>query len=331
MVPPTNGINKSQTCWTQAAAYFQPQTAQAVADGLEIISRNGTRFAIRTHGHIPNLGSSNVSKDGIVFDLHKLCSLSLDAAAVVLHVGSGATWGDVYSFLDERYLSAIGGRDTTIGVGGFLLCGGYPALPNLHGTGADGVPSFEVVLADSTIITADAQNHADLYRALKGGGSNFGNGKNPKINLITNVNSDFIVIGLLSADGPEDRPEEFKPITDLTSKINSLMPTQSGTILSLAQAMAHPSKPERRTIGSVATKVSSDLYDDVYACWKEVTSKLPAGVRLHYTIQPVTAAAIQAGENAGHNVMGLEKVSQCWWVFTAEWKQQSDDEAVMVP
>ena len=38
----------------------------------------------------------------------------------------------------------------------------------------DQVVNFEVVLADGTIINANKDSHTDLYRALKGGGNNFG-------------------------------------------------------------------------------------------------------------------------------------------------------------
>ncbi|KAI1267656.1 hypothetical protein F5Y18DRAFT_378391 [Xylariaceae sp. FL1019] len=358
----------SQTCWAPAAGFIFPENAQQVADVLAAAVKTGTRFALRCRGHNPNPGFSSIGEGGVVIDIHKLSSLSLDRDASVLHVGAGATWGDVYSFLEEQGLSAIGGRDTAVGVAGFLLGGGYPALPNLHGTGADGVQSFEIVLADSTIVTADIENHADLFRALKGGGSNFGivtsiglhvhplikvqysielyneadyanimqaTAKvqktmefNSKINLFTNVNSGFIVVGLLSADGPDARPDEFKPFTELQSLMNTVTPTTNGTILSLTRAMIHETTPQRRTVGTVTTGVSADLYNLVYDAWKQVILPLPSDVRLYYTIQPVSASAVEAGERNGGNTMGIDKTSQCWWVFTAEWNEESHDGAV---
>ncbi|KAI1325928.1 FAD-binding domain-containing protein [Xylariaceae sp. FL0255] len=324
----------SQTCWDSPAAYIQPETTQQVAEALAILKNTCTKFALRTHGHTPNPGFSSIGKNGVVLDLHKLCSIiSFDKEAGILHVGAG----------------------------------GYPAIPNLHGTGADGVCEFEVVLSDSTIVTANAEKNMDLYRSLKGGGSNFGivtsvklkvyplikvqystelyaetdistimqatvevqaaMENNPNLNLFVNVNAGFIVIGLISANGPDERSGEFKPISNLTSKINTAVPVTNGTISFLAQAMSHATDLGRRTIGSVTTNVSGDLYKQIYSRWKEVISKLPTGMGLHYTIQPFSAAGAQAGEILGRNIMGLEKASQCWWVFTAEWTEADNDRA----
>ncbi|KAI0416798.1 hypothetical protein F5X98DRAFT_342868 [Xylaria grammica] len=356
----------SQLCWATPAAFVRPEGSTEVAEALSIVTKAKTKFALRTRGHTPNPGFNSTGNDGIVIDLQNLRSMSLDTARSVLHVGSGATWGEVYKFLEEHKLSTIGGRDGTVGLAGFLLGGGYPALPNLHGFGADGVKSFEIVLADSSVITADSSNNTELFHVLKGGGSNFGIitsvGLNvyPLItvqytlnmyaesdfaniisatvkaqeamehdnrpNLFTNFRNGVVVVGLLYGGSPEDEPKAFEPFSSLNSLVNSLVPKTNGTILSLANAMAHEIKPNKRTIGTVTTKVSYDLYIEVYKSWKQLVGELPTGVEFHYTIQPVSASAVQAGEDRGGNIMGLEKVSQCWWVFTAEWPEDDHDQ-----
>ncbi|KAI1348041.1 hypothetical protein F5Y01DRAFT_328885 [Xylaria sp. FL0043] len=356
----------SQSCWTPAAAFVCPKDSTGLAEALKIIKKTKTKFAIRTHGHTPNPGFNSIGNDGIVIDLQNLCSISLDATKGVLQVGAGARWGHVYKFLEKNELSAIGGRDGAVGLAGFLLGGGYPALPNLHGFGADGVKSFEVVLADSSVITADPDNNPSLFKALKGGGSNFGIvtsvnlSLHPLIkvqytlnlyaesdfaniteatvkaqeamehdtrpNIFTNFHNGFVVVGLLYNGYPEDEPEAFQSFSGLSSLINTLVPKTNGTIMSLTNAMAHDPKPMKRTIGSATTKVSYDLYIEVYKAWKGIVSKLPAGIDFHYTIQPVSASAVEAGDKQGGNVMGLQQESQCWWVFTAEWPEDDQDE-----
>lgn len=71
--------------------------------------------------------------------------------------------------------------------------GGLGAFPNLHGLGADGIKGAEVcidiitildlthyisflqvLLANGSLVEANAHTNSDLYHALKGGGSNFG-------------------------------------------------------------------------------------------------------------------------------------------------------------
>lgn len=164
----------SQTCWIPAAAYVVLNSASEVASALAIIKKAGCKFAIRTNGHKPNVGFSSVDGNGVVLDLSGLAEKSLDNDGGVLHAGPGNRWGPVYTFLQEYGLSPIGGREVQVGLGGFLTGGGYPAFHSLYGIGPDGVKGCEVVLADGTIVEANANSHADLWRALKGGTSNFG-------------------------------------------------------------------------------------------------------------------------------------------------------------
>ncbi|KAI1492419.1 hypothetical protein F5X96DRAFT_691612 [Biscogniauxia mediterranea] len=354
----------SQTCWSPATAYVHLTSAQEVADALAIIKRTGSKFVIRTTGNNPNPGFSSIDESGVVLDLSQMNSKSLDADNV-LHAGAGCTWGEVYAYLEEKKRSVTGARDETIGLGGFLLGGGLPAFPNLHGLGSDGVKNFEVVLADSRIVNANASTHEDLYRALKGGGSNFGvvtrfdletypliqtqytiNLYNPsdyvnilkatvetqealdvdpKAGLFTNFTTNYAAVGLLYADVPAEKPRAFSPFSSLTSLIKTATPTTNGTILSLAKAMAYPKDCNKRAISTVATKVSNDLYAEVHKAWLDATKKLPPGTTLSYTIQPVSKAAVRAGKDRGGNILGLEEVSQTWWVFTAEWPKTGDN------
>ncbi|UKZ60585.1 uncharacterized protein TrAtP1_001860 [Trichoderma atroviride] len=98
--------------------------------------------------------------------------LSDDKSSVA--VGAGAVWSDVYGYLGGFNLAAAGGRNGGVGVGGLLLGGGISHFSPRVGWASDGVVEFEVVLANGTLATVSATSHPDLYRALKGGGNNFG-------------------------------------------------------------------------------------------------------------------------------------------------------------
>lgn len=67
-----------------------------------------------------------------------------------------------------------GGRERDVAVAGFLLGGGTSLYTCRVGFGCDQVVNFEVVLADGRIVQANPDQHADLFKVLKGGGSNFG-------------------------------------------------------------------------------------------------------------------------------------------------------------
>lgn len=61
----------------------------------------------------------------------------------------------------------------------------------------------------------------------------------------------------------------------------------------------------------MTTKLSHELYEDVYKLWTEVCKTLPADAALHYTIQPFGRAGVQAGNDRGGNIMGHESIPQC--------------------
>ncbi|RAL10134.1 FAD-binding oxidoreductase [Aspergillus homomorphus CBS 101889] len=336
----------SQTCWIPAAGYIYLSSVQELIEALAIVRKTGTKFAIRTTGHNPNAGFS-----------------SADETAVLVTTNEG----EVYAWLEERGLSAIGGRDPQVGLGGFLLGGGMGALPNLYGLGADGVRNFEVLLADGRLVNANANENSDLYRALKGGGSNFGivtrfdlathplinvqytinlyspedhvainratvavqqaMEEDPKIGLFTTFNNGFVAVGLLYGDHPAEAPKAFEPFQTLKSLVATALPFTNGTLLSLAQAMGHPQIAQKRRICKISTQVSHDLYEEVFKAWGEVSKTLPTGAVLHYTIQPFGKAGVRVGKDRGENIMGHEDVPQCWWVFTCEWPKDGSDDA----
>ena len=72
--------------------------------------------------HNSNAGFSSADESAIVLDIRQLQSKELTSEGVA-HFGSGNTWGDMYAWLEEQNLSAIGGRDQQVGLGGFLLGG----------------------------------------------------------------------------------------------------------------------------------------------------------------------------------------------------------------
>jgi FAD/FMN-containing dehydrogenase len=112
----------SLSCRQTPAAFVQLQTAEEVSKALSIVKETGCKFAVRTSGHNPNPGFSSTDESGVVLDLRRLKTRELldDGTA---RCGAGNTWGDVYTWLEEQKLSAIGGRDCSVGLAGFLLGG----------------------------------------------------------------------------------------------------------------------------------------------------------------------------------------------------------------
>jgi FAD/FMN-containing dehydrogenase len=91
-----------------------------------------------------------------------------------VRIGGGATWGQVAAALAPYGLAISAGDTKSVGVGGLTLGGGIGWKVRKYGLALDNVVAAEVVLADGTVVEASAQEHPDLFWALRGGGGNFG-------------------------------------------------------------------------------------------------------------------------------------------------------------
>ncbi|KAL0579493.1 hypothetical protein V5O48_002535 [Marasmius crinis-equi] len=142
---------------------------------MKIATRHECKFAVRSGGHMAWTGASNIDDHGFTIDLQNLnTGVSLSDDHSVVSFSAGSRWRDVYRVLTPHNLTTVGGRVGDVGVGGFLLGGGIGFLTAKHGFGSDNVVSYEVVLADGSIVTANDKEHSDLFWALKLGSTNFG-------------------------------------------------------------------------------------------------------------------------------------------------------------
>jgi FAD/FMN-containing dehydrogenase len=147
-------------------------SAQEVARALRHAQHQGMPFAVRSSGHSY---ADHSSTDGLLIDLSGMCEACFDSATGTVTVGSGQTLGDLSDLLTAHGRLVPGGSCPTVAIGGITLAGGFGFRGRLHGLTADNLVRAEVVLADGTIVTADAEHEADLFWALRGAGAgNFG-------------------------------------------------------------------------------------------------------------------------------------------------------------
>lgn len=156
----------------------QPRNASEVSlvvKTLVAASTNGYQclFAVRSGGHTPYAGAANID-NGITIDLSALDSVTYQPETNTTAVGPGATWDDVYLAVQSLGQMVVGGRSSTVGVGGLSLGGGNSYYAARMGLVCDNVRQFEVVLASGEIVYANINENPDLFEVLKGGSSNFG-------------------------------------------------------------------------------------------------------------------------------------------------------------
>ncbi|KAI0391988.1 hypothetical protein F5Y17DRAFT_382399 [Xylariaceae sp. FL0594] len=167
--------NYSTLCRLPAACIVQPKSADEVATALRVLIEGHTKFAIRSGGHNYVPGFASINETGALISLSALKSIDLSEDKKTVRVGPGNKWIEVYKALTPQGLTVVGGRVGPVGVGGLILGGGVNYFSSEYGLALDNVKSFEIVLANGSIIIASSEGEtADLYKALRGGGSNFG-------------------------------------------------------------------------------------------------------------------------------------------------------------
>lgn len=154
-------------------------TADDVANALQLIVNEGLRPTIRSGGHCyEDFVSTN--PNGVILDLSLLTETNPLSDAPRYRIEAGAQLGAVYTDLYKRHGVTIpGGSCTTVAAGGHICGGGYGLLSRLHGLTSDWVTAVDILTVDRQgkviLRRADSKHDSDLLRACRGaGGGNFG-------------------------------------------------------------------------------------------------------------------------------------------------------------
>src|ERR687891_2147186 len=240
VLPGSAGYDAARAIWN-GAVDRRPQLiarcsgAADVAAAVRFARDHDLEIAVRGGGH--NVAGTAVCDDGIVIDISAMRAVWVDPAGRTAWVQGGALWGDVDHETQAHGLATTGGIIGHTGVAGLTLGGGIGFLMRKHGLAVDNLLGAEVVTAEGGIIRASADEHPDLFWALRGGGGNFG--------VVTTFRFALHPVGPTVMAGPifwaaDDTTDVLRFYRDFADQA----PDELGTVIRLGSVPPLPVIPE---------------------------------------------------------------------------------------
>ncbi len=143
-----------------------------VISAVQFARAHDLLVAVRGGGH--SVAGLSVCDGGIVIDLSPMKGIRVDPVHRTARVEPGVKWGELDRETQTFGLAVPGGVVSTTGIAGLTLGGGQGWLGRKYGLALDNLLSVDVVTADGRLLTASAEENADLFWGVRGGGGNFG-------------------------------------------------------------------------------------------------------------------------------------------------------------
>lgn len=175
--PADEGYGVSRTLWNgmidrRPTAIVRAAGAGDVMQAVNFARDHGVKLAVRGGGH--NIAGHAACDGGLMIDLSAMASVRVDPRARVARVEPGALLSDFDRETQAFGLSTPTGINSTTGMAGLTLGGGFGWQSRKRGLTVDNLVGADVVLASGRFVQTDAAQEPDLFWALRGGGGNFG-------------------------------------------------------------------------------------------------------------------------------------------------------------
>jgi FAD/FMN-containing dehydrogenase len=171
------GYDEARTIWNamidrHPGAVVRCKGAADIIRAIRFAREHGLLLAVRGGGH--NIAGNAVCEGGLLIDLSPMRAVRIDPARRTARVEPGATLGEFDKEAQAFGLATPLGINSTTGVAGLTLGGGFGWLSRKFGLAADNLLSVDVMTAAGELVQASATENSDLFWALRGGGGNFG-------------------------------------------------------------------------------------------------------------------------------------------------------------
>jgi FAD/FMN-containing dehydrogenase len=176
-LPQEAGYDEARTIWNamidrRPGAVVRCKGAADIMHAVAFARQHGVLVAVRAGGH--NIAGNAVCEGGLLIDLSLMRGVRIDPIGGTARVEPGATLADFDREAQSFGLATPLGINSTTGVAGLTLGGGFGWLSRKFGLAVDNLISADVVTAEGRIMQVSATENSDLFWALRGGGGNFG-------------------------------------------------------------------------------------------------------------------------------------------------------------
>ncbi len=177
MLPGDPGYDDARRIWNamidrRPAVIVQCAEAADVPHAVSFARAQELEISIRGAGH--NIAGNAVCDNGMMIDFSGMRTVRVDVESRRARVEPGATLSDVDRATQQHGLATPLGINSTTGIAGLTLGGGFGWLTRKYGMTIDNLVSVDMVTADGAQIRASDRENTDLYWAVRGGGGNFG-------------------------------------------------------------------------------------------------------------------------------------------------------------
>jgi FAD/FMN-containing dehydrogenase len=173
--PGDEGYDGARAAWNLDAHQY-PALVVMAEDAADIVAavrlarERGLGVGVMATGH----GVASLPDGGLLINTSRMKGVHIDPVAQTARVEPGAKWKDVIPEAQKFGLAGLLGSTSDVSVVGYTMGGGFAWLGRKYGFNADSVIEAEVVTADGELLRVSADENADLFWGIRGGGGNFG-------------------------------------------------------------------------------------------------------------------------------------------------------------
>jgi len=152
-----------------------------LVDALHLARTLDLEVGVRGGGH--NVAGHATLDRGVLIDLSPMKGIHVDPQARTVRAQGGVLWNELNRETQLHGLATTGGVVGSTGIAGLTLGGGIGWLMPKYGLALDNLRAADLVMADGRVVRASADDNADLFWAIRGGGGNFGIASSLEYNL----------------------------------------------------------------------------------------------------------------------------------------------------